>query len=277
MEIARLAGRLRGKGLGRLPGAQLVYKLLLPRRATLRKVKVLNFEMWIDLKDIGDLTPALLARGVYSPTMTQVVKDIIKPRMTCIDVGANIGYFTILMSKLAGTVYAYEPELTNYNLLMKNLALNEVANVYPTFGAISNEWGVGTLKVSSKFYGNHCLSKSTLGQSTDLDTLDATFSSKKVDFVKVAVQGAEMQVLEGMNETLKYNPNIVMAWLYLPGGLRRFDCEPVKFLKKFEERGLSLWDMDEKRKQVIPMNVTQILAKYRDTQATHILVRREEG
>ena len=269
MEIVH---RLRGKGLGKIPGAKRIYKLLLPKESTLKKVKVLDFEMWIDLKDLGDLTPALVTKGTYKPQETRIIQDMIQPGMVCLDVGANIGYFATLMARLGALVRAYEPEPDNFHILLKNIELNEVqGNVIPYFGAVSNHSGEGNLSINKDYFGTHHLSNS--GLKVLVTTLDNSLVMKKADFVKVDVQGAEVQVLEGMEEIIEKNKDIQMIWAFVPKCLKAFNVEPLDFLLKLEEHGFKLWDIDEKRKETTPVYAAQIARKYTKG-GTNILVRR---
>jgi hypothetical protein len=56
----------------------------------------------------------LIQNGVYEPEETELIKKLVKPNDVCIDVGANVGYFTVLMAKLGAYVYAFEPEPSNF-------------------------------------------------------------------------------------------------------------------------------------------------------------------
>lgn len=62
--------------------------------------------MYIDDKDSMQLTQY----GIYGPEQTELIKRLLRSDYTCLDVGANIGYFTLIMAKQAKRVYAFEPE-----------------------------------------------------------------------------------------------------------------------------------------------------------------------
>ncbi len=277
--------KLRGKGLGRLPGAQWLYRYLNTIKKKDLIVPVLDFAMATSTSDIGDLTPSLRHRGVYDPVMTSTVLGLVEEDMYCVDIGANIGYFTLLLSKLVGEegyVRAYEPETKNYDLLLKNLALNKVSNVTPIQEGVYSRASSKLLYVSKGYYGSHSLRRGTnkepLGldiELVELDSLDSQMGNQKVDFVKVDVQGAEMEVLQGMSNVIDKNPYIIMIWEYLPLGLKRFDCEPIDFLRKLKEYGFSFWDLDEKKKSRIPIDTEELVKKYsKRTKSTNILVGR---
>jgi len=279
----RLGYKLRGKGLGRIPGVQQLYRLCLPKEEKLEVIKVLDFEMLVDLRDIGDLTSSLVTRGTYDSLMTDVLRYHVREKTCCIDIGANIGYFTLILSKKVkntGVVLAYEPERRNYNLLTRNLELNQVTNVFPTLGALAAQKDLKTLYTSKSYFGSHSLREGVSKgkknvELVNVDTLDNQVGSKKIDFVKVDVQGAEYEVLQGMQVTIKNNPDIVMVWEYLPEGLRRFNCTPFTFLGALQNGGFKFWDIDEKLNRVVGIDIPTLIIKYNKKGSyTNLLVRR---
>jgi FkbM family methyltransferase len=71
--------------------------------------------------------------GEFSESEVQVFRDAIRPGSVVLDIGANIGCHTVAFSRIvgpAGTVFAYEPERTNFNTLCGNIAINSIKNVY---------------------------------------------------------------------------------------------------------------------------------------------------
>src|SRR5688572_27417451 len=91
----------------------------------------------------------------YEPHETELVKKIVKKDWMCLDVGANIGFYTILMSKLSDFVYAYEPEPTNYELLRENILLNNLKNVEFFDSAVGEQEGVKSLWLCDESHGMH--------------------------------------------------------------------------------------------------------------------------
>jgi len=86
----------------------------------------------------------LSTRGSYEPFITKLMKSQIKPGDVVIDVGANIGYYTLLFAKLVGPqgkVYAFEPHPDNFFLLKKNVDVNKYKNIIIEQKAVSNRAG----------------------------------------------------------------------------------------------------------------------------------------
>ena len=139
------------------------------------------------------------------------MSEQIKEDWVCIDVGANIGYHSILMSRLAtnGRIFAFEPTITS-RMLHKNLAFNNVSNVEvleQAVGAVSGNkndelyriWGRKPEKATYEFI-----------------TIDDFVKSRgltRVDFIKVDVDGFDIEVLEGAKETLSRLKPVVLVEL----------------------------------------------------------------
>ena len=164
--------------------------------------------------------------------ITDSVLAAIRPHVpsdaVCLDVGANIGLYSLGLSHLApqGQVYAFEPSPTTYGHLQANLAANCATNVdacnlalgasvgtvrfhdFSFFSAGSFSSDEGSL-LSSESYG----SESFEAAATTLDDFVADRGLDRVDVVKVDVEGAEMSVLAGAEKTLAtYRPATVLEF-----------------------------------------------------------------
>ena len=96
----------------------------------------------------------------YEEFETKLVKDIIKEGNVVVDIGANIGYFTLIFSRLVGRkgeVFAFEPEPNNFNLLKKNIEINDYKNVNLINKAVSNKSGKIELYLDDVNTGRHSL------------------------------------------------------------------------------------------------------------------------
>lgn len=170
----------------------------------------------ISIKETGDY-PALVE--IYLEDA--YCKDIIKNRMNVVDIGANIGAYTVLAAEKvgnAGKVIAIEPEPKNYGQLMENIKINSFHNVAPVKIALSDHSGSEKLYIGS-LSGHHSLKRRFLFHpeknapfvKVEVDTLDKLFKRlalRKIDIIKIDIEGAEMPALIGAKETIKNNPNI---------------------------------------------------------------------
>lgn len=153
--------------------------------------------------------------GEREPELLYMLRNEISPGDICIDLGANIGYITLLMCELLqgkGKVYAIEPDPENVKLLNHNIQLNNYTNLTSVSQmAISNENGYGNFYfgITSNLGGLH-QTKNTHASSlkVKLQTL-STFCKEHDIFpsmIKMDIEGGEVEVLDGFYEyIMKYN------------------------------------------------------------------------
>ncbi len=228
-----------GDRLGKLPGLpQLRPKLrrFLASHFHPDIVDVAGHRMHLDAND----TLLLSWYGYYEPTVTQIFKDTLKKGDTVFDIGANIGYYTLLAAKLVGKegkVIAFEPEPSNFELLRKNVRLNGYTHVTLEPYAVSKETGKIRLFLNDRNKGDHRIydsgeaRKSIEIQTVSLDDYCHDHPGR-VDFIKMDIQGAEAAALQGMGGVLKHNPSIKLVSEFWPQGLRRFGVEPETYLQE---------------------------------------------
>lgn len=170
------------------------------------------FRLAVDNANDRVIAPYLARHEIWEPCQTELITRLIKPGQTVIDVGAHVGYFSVLFSILVGATgatYAFEPEPVNHALLLQNLDMNEAGNVRPECVALADRTGEETLYLSQDNGGDHQLFPSS-GRTTSLvatTTLDRYLGEPNVPvhFVKIDVQGVEPRVLAGMEETIRAN------------------------------------------------------------------------
>lgn len=91
---------------------------------------------------------------------SKLLKTLVSEGMTVIDIGANIGFYTLQLAALAGRnghVYAFEPDTDNFRLLKRNLAVNSMTNVTPVSKAVSDKTGIARLYICEEHHGNHTI------------------------------------------------------------------------------------------------------------------------
>lgn len=165
---------------------------------------------------------ASYAFGTYEPEVVQAAQRVVDPGCVAVDIGANIGYFTLLLAKLVGPegrVIAFEPLPENFHVLQENVALNAYRNVTLEPRAVMEK--PGTVRLYRE--REHLLTgtASTVhGQGSGLEvpatSLDVYLraTGKRADFVKIDVEGAEGAVLTGMRRVLAEDRPIVLVELH---------------------------------------------------------------
>ncbi|MBK9779900.1 MAG: FkbM family methyltransferase [Anaerolineales bacterium] len=165
------------------------------------------------------------------------VKQFIKDGDVFFDVGANIGVYTLLASRMVGKrgqVHAFEPLDPTYDLLSKNVKLNQVENVYLNPAAIGDQ--VGELNL----YINAQAALTGLGQTNrgiflgvqkvpvlTLDDYAARNGIPAIDFLKIDVEGYEGHVLRGAARLIANSPNLIIM-----SELAKKNFEPLGFSVK---------------------------------------------
>jgi FkbM family methyltransferase len=208
-----------------------------------------------------------MAMNRYERGTTQLFERIVKPGMVVIDLGAHVGYYTLLAAKLVGPegkVYAFEPEPTNYALLLKNIALNGYENIVTTRVAVSNRVGPATLFLTSLDSGRHSTHHHGLPEggtvAVEATTLDAFLQAEgwpTVDLVKIDVEGAELEVLEGMDQLLRKSSELKLIIEFNPFSLHNAGADPLQLLDKLASWHFSVHCIDE-RKGVLPLEETDV-------------------
>ena len=135
--------------------------------------------------------------------------QIIRPGMTVVEVGANIGLLTIPFARFvapAGKVIAFEPQRIVHQMLCGNIALNALENVFTHNSAVGRICGsimvppVDYAQIGN--FGGIELGAATRGEQVPLVTIDS-LRLEQCDFMKIDVEGMELEVLQGAASTLR--------------------------------------------------------------------------
>lgn len=148
----------------------------------------------------------LLAGWECDYSETQIMKKKIGPGETVVDIGANMGLYTILLSQLVGSggrVFAFEPEPDSFSLLKSNIELRELGNVVAENMGIFHKTGQMPIYsdrlnrgANSMIYFDTQKQDSTIVNVTTYDDYFGTMMDA-VSFVKIDAEGAEANILEG--------------------------------------------------------------------------------
>lgn len=273
-----------------LPGLDLSRhaRLMAARKRLFRAAKanyadnVLGHRMYLDSQD----SLALSRNGVYEPLTTAYFQSALQEGQVVLDIGANIGYYTLLFARQVGPqghVYAFEPEPTNYALLCQNVVLNGYRNVTLINGAVANRTGRLSLFISQSNQGDHRLYDSHDGRerievrSMRLDDTFADSDHQKIDFVKMDIQGAEHHAVEGMMSLLHRNPQVILVTEFWPAGLARAGVEPAAFLERLLDLGFRFHLLEGGGPSPVRVDGQQLLAAYtvKNGRSTNLVCNRE--
>ncbi len=164
----------------------------------------------------------LSIRGFHDEEEAMMVKNNIKRDEIVVDLGAHIGYYTLMMAKLVGQngkVFAFEPEPRNLKLLYKNIEVNSYRNIEVVPKAVSDINGECTLFVGQESFGANKIFKPKKTDTQEFEEiktrtirLDDYFEElgflKKISFIKMDIEGSEVRALQGMKNILESNENL---------------------------------------------------------------------
>jgi FkbM family methyltransferase len=175
-----------------------------------------------------------------------LIRAYVTPGMKVLDVGANIGFYTILLSKLVGKggiVYAFEPDEDNFKFLER--LTKKHANVKPVNAACGEKSGVTYLYKSKEMNIDHQVYDS--GESRDkipvkMVALDDYLKEEKqrIDFVKIDVQGYDCHVFRGMKETIARSKEMLVIGELWPYGLKKAGSSAEEYLSEVKRRGFDV-------------------------------------
>jgi len=211
--------------------------------------------MWIDLGDqfvsLGCLFDS------YEPAETRFVEAVLQPGDVFVDVGANVGWFTLLASTIVGEtgrIHAFEPRAETGDYFEKTVMLNRLQDqvtVY-RYGLADGEgqgclnWAKDTDNPGGSFLADDVASERMETQSVALRQLDQ-LGLQRVDFMKVDVEGAEMRVFRGARATLERCRPMILSELSPEMLERGSGAHTDAFFAFFKELGYRCFTVDMQR------------------------------
>lgn len=166
-----------------------------------------------------DVLMRIYLKGAHEPGLTRCAREILKPGMTAIDLGAQYGYYTLIFAKLVGEggrAYSFEPDEKNFRQIENGIAKNGFRAVTLIKKAVSDVNGPVKFFLAEKSTGVHSLYEVPGGgewREVEAGRLDDILAERTspVDFIKMDIEGAELKALRGMPRVIRENPALKMA------------------------------------------------------------------
>jgi FkbM family methyltransferase len=206
----------------------------------------------------------LFINEVYEPYETELISSIIKPGSVVLDIGANIGYHTLLFAKLvgqSGKVFAFEPSPANLRLLEKNVSINGYSNVILEQKAVSNR------NEKKRLYSNESnpmldtiykSQKRSNLDSVEIDTISLVYYfcnyGGKIDFIKMDIEGSEYTALEGMQTILQRQNDIKLLVAFNPSAIREYGYKPEQQIDLLVSNGFTVYFANDLTKDLELVN-----------------------
>ena len=253
----KISRSLYGSGLSKIPIVRKTHRKMIEKFKP-DIIDIFGFKMILDKKDES-------GHSIINLKELDLFKKHIKLGDVVVDVGANIGFYTLLFASLVGPtgkVIAFEPVKENFELLSKNIDLNKLNNVELHQNAVGSYNSKVKMKLSESI-GRHQISENG---DYEVECVRLDDCIKFADFVKIDVEGYETNVLIGMKNLLSQKLTIISEF-YLK--LLKQHGDPGEFFKIIQQNGFVLYDV---RNKMLPVDVFQILEKYeKEHIATDIL------
>jgi FkbM family methyltransferase len=197
--------------------------------------------------------------GLYEQDLTDLLLKQVEPGMNVVDVGANVGYYSLVASTLVGSsgrVYAFEPDPESFSYLTRNVDLNACRNVVPIRMAVSDRAGSASFvrrNQDTGFLSGDAGSASVNVSTVSLDEFFAEQGWPTVGLVKMDVEGSERVALLGMKELSRRNPSLRLIMEFNLDAMGRLEISTQMLTSTLKELGFREAYLIEKRLRSLSM------------------------
>jgi FkbM family methyltransferase len=214
---------------------------------------------------------------LFEPFETFLSQREIRPGDVVLDIGANIGYYTLQFARLVGPlgkVIAFEPDVKNFALLERSVRENGFTNIELVNAAVSDTCGRAALHHSPSNPGDHRLYHTGEDRTTTdvaVTTIDAFFRNRdrRVDFIKIDIQGGEPRALKGAQGMIAANPFLKLICEFWPAGLKTAGFDPQDLLAELRRLGFCVMEIDDERGRLLPARPKRLLEELPSARPDH--------
>jgi FkbM family methyltransferase len=200
-------------------------KIVIPRKTKIiKRVSLPDFDIYVFANE--DVGRKIFLFKEFEKSESDYFKKNILPEDICVDVGGNIGYFSLLFAKLAfsGKTYAFEPIAENGQMIKLSADINQITNIIVNENAVGNKNEPVSFSVSedSAFSSMNSTDRvaeeqNIVVQMIRIDDFVRSSLIARIDILKIDVEGAEELVLKGAFNVLsdpEIRPRIILVELY---------------------------------------------------------------
>lgn len=262
-----------------------------------REREIQNFKMFINTREPSYTMRKTLRYydevKAHEPATTELFKKIVMRGDTVLDIGANIGYFSLLARTLVnavGNVYSYEPELKNFKYLQDNIRVNKF-NITANQRACSDKDGQIELNTCPYDSGHHTIKQS--GGITEYrkrsmlrfftgnkinkyqvptTRLDNIFKGE-VDVIKIDVEGSELEVLKGIQGIMDRNRELKIVLEFFPLLLKQMGTNLEELFRFIQDNNFNIFiipDDYSAKGEMVKVGEYKELMKYCPNREDHV-------
>jgi FkbM family methyltransferase len=208
-------------------------------------------------------------------------EEFIHPGMHIADVGANLGLYSLLLARLAGPegrVFSFEPDSLMVQALRKNLTTNHVKHVEVFSCAVGAAAGSAVLKRNAINSGNNRLGDVQMllhseQAAVSVCALQDALCGRRVDFIKMDVQGWEGEALSGIGGLLDANPTLQIYFEFWPHGLHSAGTTVSQLAEILHELDLHV-SLAQLGKTTIPVDIEELAQTMKPSPFVNLLATR---
>ncbi len=253
------------------------HRSLLKRLIPIRRPLLLDladFKMYVRLDDWA-VGARIAVKRNYEAHVTATMRSLLQRDMVVVDVGANIGYYTLLAASKVGNtgkVIAFEPSSQNCDLLRMSIAANNFSSVIVHSCAVADTDRVVGFNMSDSngaINRKNPIESAYQVQAVKLDTF--LKGESRIDLVKLDIEGAEGLALRGMQSLLQdHRPTIFTE--FSPAALEtNYGITPRQYLSILFDLGYELFVIDRnKGKDSHPQSYEQIMLRFANIASEHL-------
>ncbi|MDX1976152.1 MAG: FkbM family methyltransferase [Pseudanabaenaceae cyanobacterium bins.68] len=227
-------------------------------------VHINSFKIYAMLSDL-DIGNHIIQSKSYEPHVTHMLSNVLEPSGIFLDLGANIGYFSLLASKIvgcSGKIISFEPNIQNIQLFYSSIVENQFNNIYIYPFAVSDTNQIYKIK---SFGSNGFLeppkSSQRSGQFTQSVVIDKILQNEeRIDVIKIDIEGYEPLALRGMNEMVRKHKPVILTE-FSPWHIEhRSRSKPHEYLQEISNHGYCLSVIEQSGCARVMANVKSLVA-----------------
>ena len=206
------------------------------------------------------ISPSIINTGQWEPCISSITTRILKnyashkKQVQALNIGGNIGWYTILMAKAAPNIFvdSFEPCRKNYLLLCENIRLQALEKrIRPCRCAVADLPGKGNLFIDNKNAGDNALvQQARIGgqEEVEITTLDSFYADNMHSLPDMAIidtQGCEQRIMNGAKTLFANNWRPLLFLEFWPGGMKEHG-KKVDYPSRLKDMGYTFYRMDPK-------------------------------